>query len=506
MLSRKFFASVALSVGLCAGLSSAALSQPPGRGAAEAPAPEASGPIVRTESGRVQGYLTNGVYNFMGIPYAAPPVGDLRWKEPQPAASWSGVHEALEPGASCATSEDCLFINVHTPEGFRPGDRLPVMVWIYGGAFTGGAGDGGFGVSHNGGEFARKDVVVVTFNYRLGRAGWFAHPAISAEPGLHNNYGTMDQINALEWVRDNISRFGGNPGNVTVFGESAGAMSTQMLMITPHARGLLHAAISESGFPRFQPTPLATAEAYGVRAQEANNITGSPAEVAAALRALPLDAFPASGGTDDPSRPILIADGELVMPMSAVEAFEQGLEAKIPFIIGGNSADIFGVRATAEMWDEITDRRAALDAAYGPGRNGDKAGMMSDLLTAQSMSEPNRALARAHAANGAPTYLYYFSYVPESQRARSAGARHLAEVQYVFGTGRMDEQGFSTSQSMNAYWAAFAKYHDPASAGGPDWPAYTAASESTLEFANEGSRVVTNNLEARLDYVLEGLE
>lgn len=507
MKTKTFLRIGAVALALCVATGGAVWSQPPrGRPAAAAPTPhDPSGPVARTQSGRVQGFEDASVVNYMGIPFAAPPVGDLRWRAPRPAAKWSGVKAVTAPGAGCATSEDCLYLNVHTPADYKPGQKLPVMVWIYGGAFVGGAGDGGFGVSHDGSTFARKGVVVVTFNYRLGRAGWFAHPAIDKEPGLHDNYGNLDQIAALKWVRDNIANFGGDPRNVTLFGESAGAMSTLTLMVSPEAKGLFGKAIVESGFPRFEPTPLAVAQGYGVKAQQANNITGTDAQVAAALRRLPLSAFPESAaGT--PERPILIADGKVVMPMSAVEAFQKGLEAKIPLIIGGNSADIFGVTPTAEGWDAIKDRRAQLEAAYGPGRNGDKVAMMSDLTTDQLTTEPTRALARAHAANGAPTFVYYFTYVPESQRQRAAGARHLAEVQYVFGTGRMDEQGFSTSQSMNSYWAGFAKYGDPASAGGPDWPAFDMANESTMEFAYTGPKVVNHNLKARLDYVLGGLQ
>ncbi len=482
-----------------------------GRGAAPAPTPPppVSGPIVSIANGKVQGYLRTNVVNYMGIPYAAPPLGDLRWKAPQAAAKWTDVRTSTAPGATCQAAEDCLFINVHTPEGFKAGDKLPVMMWIYGGAYTGGAGNAGFGVSHDGGNFARKGVVVVTFNYRLGRAGWFAHPALDKEPGLHDNYGLMDQIAALKWIQANITQFGGNPKNVTVFGESAGAISTLELMVTPEARGLFHKAIAESGFPRLEPVPLAAAQAYGTRAQTANNITGTDAQVVAALRRLPLSAFPATAGSD-PARPLPIADGRLVLPMSIVKAFEQNKEAHIPLIIGGNSADLFQADTSAAAYDALNDRKAELVGVYDPQRTGNKSRIMSDYLTDKSMSEPNRAAARAHVKNGAPTYVYYFSYLTPAARTTAFGAAHLAEVQYVFGNvgpgrgGEVDFQGVSTGQEINAYWAAFAKYGNPGAAAGPTWAKWDDKDEATLEFSSTGPKTLTHNQKARLDFTLAG--
>ena len=485
-----------------------------GRGAAPAPTPPppASGPVVTTNSGQVQGFIRTNVVNYMGIPFAAPPVGDLRWKAPQAPAKWTGVRTSTVAGAQCAQSEDCLFINVHTPEDFKPGDKLPVMMWIYGGAYVGGAGNTGFGVSHDGGNFARKGAVLVTFNYRLGRAGWFAHPALDKEPGLHDNYGIMDQIAALKWIQSNITQFGGNPKNVTVFGESAGAISTLELMVTPEARGLFHKAIAESGFPRLEPVPLAVAQAYGVKTQTQNNITGTDAQVVAALRRLPLSAFPGNVGGNDPARPLPIADGRLVLPMSIVKAFEQGKQAKIPLVIGGNSADLFQADTSAAAYDALNDRKDTLVGIYDPQRSGNKSRIMSDYLTDKSMTEPNRAAARAHAKTGAPTYVYYFSYLTPAQRTQPNvfGAAHLNEVQYVFGNvapgrgGDIDYQGISTGQQINAYWAAFAKYGNPGAAAGPTWAKWDDAKETTLDFSIAGPRIVEHSLKARLDWTNAG--
>ena len=222
--------------------------------------------VVRVESGQVQGVIADDVESFKGIPFAAPPVGELRWRPPQPAASWTGVRQAADFGANCmqgrfgpppaagapqppAPSEDCLFLNIWRPASAAAGAKLPVMVWIHGGGFVGGSGAL---PGEGGGPFARQGVVLVTLNYRLGRFGFFAHPALSAErpDDLKGNYAYMDQIAALQWVKRNIGAFGGDPDNVTIFGFSAGGVSVHSLLASPLARGLFHKAIAQSGGSR----------------------------------------------------------------------------------------------------------------------------------------------------------------------------------------------------------------------------------------------------------------
>src|SRR5580700_1754399 len=202
--------------------------------AAVSPAP-ANGPIVKVRQGEAQGIVADGVAVYKGLPFAAPPVGDLRWRAPKPAAKWGGVRAANAFSSTCAQAEDCLYLNLYVPAGAKANAKLPVMVWIHGGAFIFGSGSG-----YDGTHFAQQGVIVVTVNYRLGRAGWFAHPALTAEnpKGPLGNYGLMDQIAALEWVRDNVKAFGGDTRNVTVFGESAGAISINYLMLAKQARGL----------------------------------------------------------------------------------------------------------------------------------------------------------------------------------------------------------------------------------------------------------------------------
>jgi len=250
---------------------------------------------VKVAQGQLHGATAGTVTSFKNIPFAAPPVGDLRWRPPQPAKPWAGVRDATAFGPQCMQmrqvgpdvkeSEDCLTLNVWTPASFRPGARLPVMVFIHGGSFTGGSGSN---FIYDGTHFAERGVVLVTVNYRLGRLGFFAHPALTAEqPGAPlADYGMMDNLAALKWVRANISAFGGDPANVTVFGESAGGILVNDLMASPQSKGLFAKAISESGFGRIPGQPMAQAEKAGVAYAEGLGVTGTGPEAMKALRAL----------------------------------------------------------------------------------------------------------------------------------------------------------------------------------------------------------------------------
>lgn len=236
-------------------------------------AASAGAAVVTTDHGRVSGVVAEGVESFKGIPFAAPPVGDLRWRPPADPKPWTDVRAGDAYGPACPQhmpaawglpdpkwSEDCLYLNVWRPESAKPGAKLPVMVWIYGGGFT--IGNGASKI-YDGTHLAQNGVVVVNMNYRLGRLGWFAHPALTAEAkgGATADFGLMDQIAALKWVKANIAAFGGDPANVTIFGESAGAMSVNLLMVSPAARGLFAKAITESGLGRIAAKTMAAAEA-----------------------------------------------------------------------------------------------------------------------------------------------------------------------------------------------------------------------------------------------------
>jgi para-nitrobenzyl esterase len=506
--TRHVLAAAIAVAGLLAG-STASWSQAPARPVTTSMA--STGPIVKVRDGALRGARTGEVASFLGIPYAAAPVGDLRWRAPRAPAKWAGERDATKAPATCFAAEDCLYLNVYTPAGAKPGDKLPVMFWIHGGSFTGGSGMSGFGANHDGTEFAKKGIITVTINYRLGRAGWFTHSALAKE-GATGNYGLMDQIAALRWVHDNVAAFGGNPSNVTIFGESAGGISVNYLMLSQDARGLFQKAIAESGFGRNQPTPMAIALGYGRKVADQNGIKGEDAAAAAALRKLPIigqDAnkyFPASTGLADQTRPYPIVDGRYIRDPIA-DGFAKGLEARVPFITGGNSNEASLFRPTAADLDAITDRKDALLAAYDPGKTGNKLRIVNDLVTVQRVIEPDRNLARKHTKNGAPTWVYYFSYLTPAERATSLGARHVAEIKYVFnGPGQNTlPEDWATAASMNAYWAAFAKYGDPGAAGGPAWARFDEAREAAIEFANDGPHLREHLMKARLDYVEQGL-
>jgi para-nitrobenzyl esterase len=465
-----------------------------------------SGPVLSLKQGKVQGFVREDVLSLLGIPYAPPPVGELRWKEPGKPPSWTGVKQAVAPGPICGRPEpheDCLYLNVYTAANFKPNDKRAIMVWIHGGSFVGGASHGGYGVLHDGLRLAQQGVVVVTINYRLGRAGWFSDPAINAEPGLHNNYGLMDMLAAIRWAKDNATSFGGDPNNITIFGESAGGGAIYQLMRVPQSKGLIQKAIAQSSFPRSPPARLDAALAYGESVERANNITGTPAERAAALRRLSLSDLNKGQGPN----PYPIEDDQLIFDGHAVDAFKAGQELMIPFMVGGNSADVLGGNFTADAFDAMTERKDSFTAVYDPSNTLNKPLMMSQRQTDLGNTEPNFSLALVHANNGQPTYLYFFDYLPEAQRSNPAiyGAKHGAEIQYVFGTGDMDAEGMALSKAMTGYWAAFAKRGDPSMAGGAAWPRIDAKDETTMVFSHTGAQAVRHFLKARIDWILAGV-
>ena len=325
-------------------------------------------PLVRVESGELQGVVDDGVASFKGIPFAAPPVGDLRWRPPQPAAPWTGARQAAEFGADCmqrrfgpppaagapaapVPSEDCLFLNVWRPASATPGAKLPVMVWIHGGGFV--FGSGAFPMT-SGVQFAKQGIVLVTFNYRLGRFGFFAFPALSRErpDETKGNYAYMDQIAALQWVKRNIAAFGGDPGNVTIFGESAGGVSVHSLLASPQARGLFHKAIVESGGARdgvltarplrgdgVDPNYPVSGETIGVNFARSMGIEGTDQAALASLRALSADqVLQGAAAPAGPNGPLTasdapILDGTLVTE-TAESAYKARHQPRVPLLLG----------------------------------------------------------------------------------------------------------------------------------------------------------------------------
>jgi para-nitrobenzyl esterase len=483
--------------------------------------PALAADLVHTQQGDLSGVTSGKVESFKGVPFAAPPVGDQRWRPPGPAPSWTGVRTASAFGPICmqgrfgpnATpmSEDCLTLNVWRPVGAKAGDKLPVMVWIYGGAFVFGSGSM---PTYDGTRFAEKGVVLVTFNYRIGRFGFFAHPALDGGPGPVANYGLMDQIAALQWVRANIAAFGGDAHNVTMFGESAGGISVNLLMTSPAAHGLFDKAISESGFGRITPKSLQAGEAVGQTFAEANGVKGDGAAAATALRALSADTLNAPvTGLSDPGIPGPVMDGKIVT-QGIAQAFEKGEEAHVPYLEGGNSYEASLFPKVADVPDPVIARAgdpAKVIALYG---GQPKPEVARELLTDTMITEPDRDLARQMAMQGLPAFVYHFSYVPASMRDKSFGAPHGSEIGYVFDTlptapinyyGREipaatpDDQ--KISDAMHAYWVAFAKTGDPDSAGGPRWPRYTMAGDELLEFGADGVNVRKGFAKDRLDLI-----
>ena len=483
----------------CAMLALSALSLPLAAAAQDA------APTAKLKQGALKGAVVEGVEEFWGIPYAAPPVGELRWKPPAAAPVWTGERDATKAGPSCQPTqkgeyaEDCLFANVTRPVGAKPGAKLPVLVWIHGGGFTIGSATGAFGAQTDGIQFAKDGVITVSVSYRLGRAGWFAHPALCKE-GPCGNYGYMDQIAALKWVQANIASFGGDPRNVTIAGESAGGISVLELMLAPDARGLFQKAIGESSFGRLEPTSMADAQAAGVKAASAAGVSGEDAAAAAALRKLPLSAMPYSGPFTSRAGPIL--DGRYVQG-GIYEGFAAGKQAKIPLLIGGNSNEASLFRPQPAALDAIPDaRKAPAMAAFDPKGTGNKAQVVNDMATRQYITEPDRAISRAHSKTGQPVYTYYFAYVSPGAKAQLPyGAPHTAEIKYAFAGPKQQfaDVDLPLAKAVNAYWAAFIKTGNPDSAGGPAWPKF-APNETYMEFSADGPAPHEHFLKAQLDW------
>ncbi|MBS0470048.1 MAG: carboxylesterase/lipase family protein [Proteobacteria bacterium] len=455
----------------------------------------AAAPSVTVESGTLAGTSDGSVDVYKGIPYAAPPVGDLRWMPPAPAAKWTGTRDATEFGAICPQpargdgvmamgfgqkqSEDCLFLNVFAPHGAH---NAPVMVWIHGGAHRFGSSSGPI---YDGTHFAKDGVILVSINYRLGLLGYFAHPALTkaaAPEAPLGDYGQMDQIAALKWVQRNIATFGGDPKNVTVFGESAGGSSILYLLATPSAKGLFAKAIVESGGGWTKPTTLADKEKEGADFATRAGLPG-PNATLAELRALPVDKtfdIPAALGFGP------FADGRLV-PVTPTQAFARGSELKVPMIIGSNSYEASLMKAfhipPAFMLSLL---KPETRQAYGAEASSDDA-LADAVFTDAIMGAPAHWIAEKSTA---PAYLYHFSYVASVRRERSPGAGHGSEIPYVFLTGNelaarfgitLTDEDRAMETAMHACWVAFAKVGKPA-CGGVDWPALTPESDRLLEF------------------------
>lgn len=534
--------------------------------AARAQAPS----LARVDGGELEGVVADGVISFKGIPFAAPPVGQLRWRPPQAAPRWTGVRQAAGFGASCmqgrfggappgagargvappaqgaapappptaaapaaqSPSEDCLYLNV-----WRPAEptarRLPVMVWIYGGGFTGGSSSS---PNTSGVHFAKQDVVLVSFNYRLGRFGFFAFPALSKErpDETKGNYAYMDQIAALQWVKRNIEAFGGDPNNVTIFGFSAGGVSVHSMLASPMARGLFHKAIVQSGGSRdsvltarpmredeVDPNYPVSAETIGITFAKSMGIEGTDQAALATLRALSaeqvLRGAPVQAGAIPPQETTPILDGKLISE-TAESAYKARRQPRVPLLLGSNSADTAGNRIRARTKDEFFARygrwSAEAKAAYDPDGTTELTTMVSRANDDFGQAEPARFAANAFAANGSPVYLYRFSYVQASMREMArAGAPHGGEIGYVFGTlsagrgGAPTAEDQAVSRMVQSYWVNFARTGDPNGAGLAAWPRHDPKKDLIFDFRPDGSASAgPDPRKARLDVTQKATE
>jgi len=460
------------------------------------------GPIVNAPAGEVEGRLEGDLRVFKGIPYAEPPVGSLRWKPPALMPRWTGIRKAADFGPACLQpkpqtpniytggpmpmSEDCLTLNIWTPQNAH---NAPVFFWIYGGALVGGASRDPL---YYGSQLAAQGIVVVSINYRLGVLGWLAHPELSKESplGISGNYGLLDQIEALKWVKRNVGAFGGDPSNVTIAGESAGALSVMYLMASPPARGLFAKAIAESAY--MISTPELKEAKYGAPSAEESGV-----KLAAALHApniAALRAMAANTLAEEAPRvgfaPWGAIDGH-ILPHQLVEVFDKGEQAPVPLLAGFNSGEIRSLRILAP-------RPPATPADYEKiigDRYLDLAGKFLEHYPATNLEESILSttrdalygwtavrLVKKQTVKGLPSFLYFFDHGYPSEDAAGLHGFHASELPYVFGTldstpplwpkipNSDDER--KLSDAMVGYWSSFARSGHPTAKDEPEWPAY----------------------------------
>lgn len=513
--------------------------------------PAANGPPARIGAGSLRGSFEGDTAVFKGIPFAAPPVGELRWRPPQPPVPWQSERDASRPGSECiqdvdglgpfiqplataygasytiepvSFSEDCLYLNVWAP-AWPVKSANPVMIWIHGGSNTAGSGSQ---ATYDASSLASHGVVVVTINYRLGIFGFFAHPELTAESPHHSsgNYGLLDQLAALQWVHDNIAAFGGDPSNVTVFGESAGSIDAGVLITSPLSAHLFRRAILESG-PPFGLGPaqsLSEAEAAGVKiANSAPKTAVTPIESMRKLSAGDLMRLANAAGRYAPSGPV---DGWII-PEAPAKAFASGAAQKIDLIVGLNGRELSAFRlmaaaiaakqpakpkSNASPSDGIKNLAGSAHTLYGEWTWAALAKYLSaaiverDAAIDQGSNDmliacPIGALATLTTATGFRTYVYRFERAIPGKGAATLGAFHGLEIPYVFNAFQdrswrwlpFSDADHALSRVMETYWTNFAKTGDPSGDGVPPWPAWKNGSEDFMEFTPQAQAVAQHS-------------
>ena len=466
-------------------------------------APDQDKVLVDAPAGPVQGTARDGIRIFKGIPYALPPTGEARWKPPASVPAWEDALDATDFGPACVQpattgniyaetlaeiSEDCLTLNIWTPENADP---VPVIVWIHGGALTRGASSQ---MVYDGAALAKQGVAVVSINYRLGMLGYLAHPELSAESpdGVSGNYGLLDQIAALRWVKENISAFGGNPDNVTVAGQSAGALSVVYLMASPRARGLFHQAIAQSAYipslPELREEKFGKASAEDQGVKLADKLGAPSIDALRRMDAAALIGNPALAGY----YPSGTVDG-VVLPRQLVDIFDSGEQADVPIIAGFNSGESRALRYMLPAAPASSeDYEAAIRAGYGDLSDAFlrqySAATIDDSLLATARDSTygwaSERLVRTQSDLGQSAFLYYFDHGYPAADEMKIRAFHASELPYVFGNLARTPAAWpkvpdtrvesSLSEAMMAYWVSFAFDGKPDTADWPEWRPYTA--------------------------------
>ncbi|MFH1452477.1 MAG: carboxylesterase/lipase family protein [Armatimonadota bacterium] len=477
--------------------------------------------LAKTESGVLRSAPSESgsvISAFKGIPFAASTAENMRWKEPAPYDQWYGVRNADQFGPACpqassqhtstitSQSEDCLYLNIWTPAHTKE-DNLPVMFWIHGGAFIGGSGSEPI---YRGDHLAKLGVVVVTINYRLGALGFMVHRLLSRESrqGASGNYGLMDQIAGLNWVKKNIREFGGDPSNVTVFGESAGSLSISILMTSPLTKGLFHKAILESGAPL---TNRYIAPDFTGRLKQAlktgDEITAKlgcdkEPDILEALRSkTPHELIDAAGiDTEDLFKTLNMGpvyDGWII-PDDPVISFKETTQHNIPVIVGSNLDE--GTIFLKDM--TVEDYKGWVNKLFGENspeilkrfpvkKDEDTSSAANRLLTIAGFAHPARVIAKSVDRAGNKAYLYQFTWIPMTEEGKKLGAHHGVEIDYVFGTLKDEKTSgykdidFKLSNAVMMYWTNFAKTGNPNSDELPFWPSYNSEKDLHLELGYE---------------------